>query len=200
LTAMPRRPSSSSWLASLSSWEIRPFHLWSEADLALCNRLDPFEQVGILPTNQPPNVNAGCSPQGLVAPNYRHTLIYLNVSCLGLVPMTAANAAFCDTTRTPGNTCPNIRGNLGRDTIIGPGLFDIDFSVFKNNYVHKISETFNVQFRAEMFNVLNHTNFAPSSNLNPFVDTNGTPDPTFGQLTATQVPNRQIQLALKLSW
>ncbi|MBZ5642578.1 MAG: TonB-dependent receptor, partial [Acidobacteriia bacterium] len=154
----------------------------------------------IITTNQPPNVNSGCSPQGLVAPNYRHTLIYLKVSCLGLVPQTAANAAFCDTSRTPGNTCANIRGNLGRDTIIGPGLFDIDFSVFKNNYIRRISETFNVQFRAEMFNAFNHANFAPSSNLNPFSDANGSLDPTFGQLTAVQVPNRQIQLALKMIW
>jgi hypothetical protein len=57
-----------------------------------------------------------------------------------------------------------------------------------------------VQFRAEMFNVLNHTNFAPSSNLNPFTDTNATPDPTLGLLTSTQTHNREIQLALKLIW
>ncbi|MBZ5643998.1 MAG: carboxypeptidase regulatory-like domain-containing protein, partial [Acidobacteriia bacterium] len=71
----------------------------------------------IITTNQPPNVVSGCSPQGLVAPNYRNTLIYLKVSCMSLVPQTAANAAFCDATRTPGNTCANVRGNLGRDTI-----------------------------------------------------------------------------------
>jgi hypothetical protein len=156
----------------------------------------------LITTNQPPNVNAGCSPQGLINPNYRHTLLYINGSCLGLVPITASNASVCDNTRAgfSPNVCPNIRGNLGRDTIIGPGLFNMDFSVFKNNYIRKISETFNVQFRAEMFNVLNHTNFAPSSNLNPFADEFGNPDPTFGQLTATQVPNREIQLAIKLIW
>jgi hypothetical protein len=151
-------------------------------------------------TNQPPFVLSGCSPQNLVNSDYRHSLIYIKPNCLGLVPLTSANAAVCDTTRTPVNTCPNIRGNLGRDTIIGPGLFNMDFSVFKNNYVRKISETFNVQFRAEMFNVLNHTNFAPSSNLNPFTDTNATPDPTLGLLTSTQTHNREIQLALKLIW
>jgi len=105
------------------------------------------------------------------------------------VPLTTANAAICDqsvattvgavttySSRVPG-FCPNIRGDLGRDTIIGPGLFDMDFSVFKNNYIRKISETFNVQFRAEMFNVLNHANFAPTTNLNPFTGINLTPDP-----------------------
>ena len=38
--------------------------------------------------------------------------------------------------------------------MIGPGLSNLDFSVFKNNHVRKISENFNVQFRAEFFNIL----------------------------------------------
>jgi hypothetical protein len=150
-------------------------------------------------TNQPPNVLAGCSPQNLVNPDYRHSLIYIKPNCLGLVPMTSANAAVCSNRVSP-TTCSNIRGNLGRDTIIGPGLFNMDFSVFKNNYVRRISETFNVQFRAEMFNVLNRTNFAPSSNLNPFLDINASPDTSLGLLTSTQNHNREIQIALKLVW
>ncbi|PYS26785.1 MAG: hypothetical protein DMG11_18655, partial [Acidobacteria bacterium] len=103
--------------------------------------------------------------------------------------------------------CPNIRGNLGRNSIIGPGLFNADFSVVKNNYIPRISETFNVQFRAEMFNVLNRANFAPPA-LNPntgggamqAIFTNGQPNPQFGQIVATQTPARQIQLALKVIW
>ena len=97
------------------------------------------------------------------------------------------------------STCANIRGNLGRDVLIGPGLFNVNFSVLKNNYIKKISEGFNVQFRAEMFNVLNHTNFAPSSNLSAF-NADGTPASSFGQLTQTQNDNRVIQLALKVLW
>ena len=39
--------------------------------------------------------------------------------------------------------------------------------MFKNNYIKKISENFNVQFRAEIFNILNHANFArPSTPTN----------------------------------
>jgi len=83
--------------------------------------------------------------------------------------------------------------------VIGPGLFNMDFSVFKNNYIRAISESFNIQFRAEMFNVLNHTNFAPSRNLSPF-SADGTPTSSFGQLTQTQTDNRVIQLALKVLW
>jgi hypothetical protein len=160
-----------------------------------------FDLAGeIITTNQPPNVVAGCSPQNLVNSNYRNTLSYINGACLGLVPATTANAAFCDTSRGYAGFCPNVRGDLGRDTIVGPGLFDMDFSVFKNNYIRKISETFNLQFRAEMFNVLNHANFAPTTNLNPFTGINATPDPNFGKLLSTQVPDREIQMALKLIW
>jgi hypothetical protein len=156
------------------------------------------------------NLVAGCSAQNLVNSNYRNsaggnslTSSFINTACISLVPQTSANAAFCDTTLTQGAAyagfCPNIRGNLGRNTIVGPGLFNIDFSLFKNNYVRRISETFNLQFRAEFFNVLNHTNFAPPSQLSPF-NADGTRDPTFGHLTQTQGQNRQIQLALKLVW
>jgi hypothetical protein len=47
-------------------------------------------------------------------------------------------------------------GNEGRGTIVGPGYFRWDASLFKN---FKLSERFHLQFRAESFNVLNHTNF-----------------------------------------
>jgi hypothetical protein len=159
----------------------------------------------VIPTVQPPNLVPGCTANSLVNSNFRHSLFEFNTNCLSLVPLTAANAPYCDSAGRgfsaglAASTCANIRGNLGRDVIIGPGLFNVNFSVFKNNYIKKISETFNAQFRAEMFNVLNHTNFAPSSNLSPF-NADGTLTSSFGQITSTQVDNRVIQLALKLIW
>ena len=101
----------------------------------------------------------------------------------------------------PANTCINLLGNLGRNTVIGPGLFNIDFSMVKDNHIRRISEAFNIQFRAEFFNILNHTNFAAprASNLEALKATGTTP-PGFGVLTATQVPNREIQFALKMIW
>ena len=152
-------------------------------------------------TVDPPNLAAGCSAQNMTTSNYRNTLYYLNPNCVSLVPMTSANAAVCDQ-RLFAGTCSNIRGDLGRNTITGPGMFNIDFSVFKNNYIPKISETANLQFRAEFFNVLNHTNFAPPNlaDLVPF-NSSGLPQTgTYGQITATQGQNRIIQLALKLVW
>jgi hypothetical protein len=97
----------------------------------------------------------------------------------------------------------------GRNILIGPGTSNLDFSVFKNFPVKKISEEFNVQFRAEFFNVLNHANFAvpvtpdhtdifdsTGANLSPLPPFNG----TAGVLTATSTPGREIQFALKFVW
>jgi len=44
-----------------------------------------------------------------------------------------------------------LRGNLGRNTLSGPGLLNFDLSVAKNNYVKRVSDAFNVQFRTEYF-------------------------------------------------
>ena len=119
----------------------------------------------------------------------------------------------CETLTNPGNpnhyiktqclafpSPKNLRGNLGRNTLIGPGLANLDFSLFKNNRIRKISESFNVQFRAEVFNLFNRANFAsPVDNLVVF-DQAGNSTSSAGLITSTQTPARQIQLALKLIW
>lgn len=91
-------------------------------------------------------------------------------------------------------------GSLGRNSLIGPGVSNLDFSIFKNNPLKRISESFNAQFRAEFFNILNRANFAsPTQNLAVF-DQTGLPVPSAGLITSTQTTSRQIQLALKLIW
>jgi hypothetical protein len=76
-------------------------------------------------------------------------------------------------------------GSAGRNIATGPGYANWDFSVFKNIHVMESKE---IQFRAELFNVLNHTNFRlPDSDIS---------SPTFNQIQAAQ-PAREIQLALK---
>jgi hypothetical protein len=98
--------------------------------------------------------------------------------------------------------CYNLRGNAGRNIIVGPGLTSLDFSVFKNTRIPRISETFNVQFRAEFFNVLNHTNFAPPTtpdNTDIF-DGAGAPTGVSGLLSRTTTTAREIQLAVKVIW
>ena len=87
-------------------------------------------------------------------------------------------------------------GNLGRNTLIGPGRSTIDFLVNKH---FRISEKRELQFRTEVFNILNHPNFeAPNINFRRIFDGSGNLLPTFGQLTNTTSTSRQIQFGLKL--
>jgi hypothetical protein len=97
-------------------------------------------------------------------------------------------------------TCANRLGNLGRNTVIGPGLANLDFSLFKNNRIRRISESFNLQFRAEFFNVFNRANFASPTDNRAVFDQTGTRISSAGLVDSTQTPSRQIQFALKLIW
>lgn len=76
-------------------------------------------------------------------------------------------------------------GNLSRNKFYGPGYQSVDFAIFKNTTIH---EGVTAQFRVELFNLLNHANFAPP-NTNPFTQSVGWAGPSasngFGQLTDT---------------
>jgi hypothetical protein len=105
-------------------------------------------------------------------------------------------------TYLPAYPCFNLRGNAGRNIIKGPGLTSLDFSVFKNNRIPSISENFNVQFRAEIFNILNHANFAPPTtpDSTDLFDGAGAPLSTAGVLSRTTSTAREIQFAIKVIW
>ncbi|HXM95446.1 MAG TPA: TonB-dependent receptor [Candidatus Dormibacteraeota bacterium] len=98
------------------------------------------------------------------------------------------------------NTCMNLFGNAGRNQLIGPGLVNFDFSLFKNFPVARISETFRVQFRAEFFNVFNHPNFQSPLDNNYIFNEDGTPVGGAGAINSTTTDSRQIQFALKVIW
>jgi len=85
-------------------------------------------------------------------------------------------------------------GNLGRDTLIGPGLATWDFSALKD---FPVREMLNLQFRAEFFNILNRANFN-TPNAVTFTPTGVSP--TAGLITSTATTSRQIQFGLKLRW
>jgi len=96
----------------------------------------------------------------------------------------------------PANTAANggFYGNVGRDTLIGPGLATWDFSVLKDT---RIRERLNLQFRAEIFNLLNRANF---NQPNAIVFTPSGLSPTAGVITSTSTTSRQVQFGLKLLW
>ncbi|HEV1995003.1 MAG TPA: TonB-dependent receptor [Candidatus Acidoferrum sp.] len=144
------------------------------------------------------------------APN----LAFWNANCdpvplsLGLLPgqtfdpLNPANPApgFTPQPQLPALPCFNLRGNAGRNILVGPGITEVDFSVFKNNYIRKISENFNIQFRAEFFNLFNHANFAPPTtpdNTDIF-DGTGTSTGVAGLLSRTTTTAREIQFAIKI--
>jgi hypothetical protein len=87
-------------------------------------------------------------------------------------------------------------GNVGRDTLIGPGMAELDASLLKTT---AISEKINLQFRAEFFNVLNRANFG-TPNTVVFSSASTLPAPTAGVITSTSTTSRQIQFGLKLLW
>lgn len=92
-------------------------------------------------------------------------------------------------------------GDAGRNVGRGPGLADWDASLFKNFRARRVSETFNIQFRFEAFNALNHANFNPptSTSLQLFTQALAL-IPSAGNLTSTSTTSRQLQFALKLLW
>jgi hypothetical protein len=102
--------------------------------------------------------------------------------------------------------CANALGNAGRNSIVGPKLVNLDFSVYKNFAINKISESSKLQFRAEFFNILNHANFGVPAAFTgggtaQLFDQDGSATSGAGQLPQPTVTKpRDIQLALKLIW
>jgi hypothetical protein len=138
---------------------------------------DPFK-AGPVAANPDPHCQLAISQGGLAADRTRVLTSWVNA---------------CAFTDPPFGSF----GDVGRNTVQGPGYQIWDFSLFKN---FPISERTKLEFRAEFFNVFNHPNlqFAKSGPQNSINTTTfGTPE--FGFLTAARDP-RQIQFALKLSF
>ncbi len=96
-------------------------------------------------------------------------------------------------------------GNLGRNTAVGPRLINVNVALLKRTTIHKISEHFNLEFRAEITNLFNHPNYGlPDQNLYNSGPTSpgGKPvaNPSVGQITSTITGSRVGQLALKATF
>lgn len=133
-------------------------------------------------TTQRPNFVPGCQvdPSGFVQ-NVEH---WSNPACYAI----AAPFTF---------------GNLGRNTLRGPGYVDADISLYKN---FKFLETKTFQFRTDFFNTFNHANFAPpgGSPGGSFADLGGSSNTAVNGATFMRIlsaaPARQIQFSAKLTF
>jgi hypothetical protein len=139
---------------------------------------DPLGQNSSDPFGYP---NRTKSPSGChTAVNVGHPEAYINLGCFSVPnPIT-------------------LLSNEGRNSVTGPGLVDVDFSIFKNNHIRRISEAFNVQFRAELFNALNRPNFAPPIDNSALFDQTGNPVGGAGAVDQTSTTARQVQFAVKV--
>ena len=101
--------------------------------------------------------------------------------------------------------CSNfVPGNVLRNSLYGPHLFNLDFAIVKNFPITKISEQFKVQFRAEMFNITNHDNFGPpqpcSGDCNSGLFNIDGSSAGVGTISQLATEPREIQFALKVNW
>ena len=136
------------------------------------NVVDGFDESlgGAAPARPNYSDASGCNPsQILNRPIAGPAIQYFNPACYTLQPL-------------------GTEGNVGRDSIYGPGLLNVDFSIIKRT---KITETLDSEFRAEFFNLFNRANFGQP---NAAVFTG----PTAGQITTLATSPRQIQFAFKL--
>jgi len=91
-------------------------------------------------------------------------------------------------------------GNAGRNGLVGPGIVNLDFSVYKSNPLKFISEKADLQFRAEGYNVFNRPDFSPPNDNFTLFDNFGNSISTAGVIDQTTVTAREIQFALKFTW
>ena len=167
------------FLSRLSNWQNKAVSGWTVSAIETLQSGLPFTpQLGFNPTNNGDSRNP-------IRPSWNPS--FASKVILGSPNQYFNPAAFV----VPPN---GTYGNIGRDTLIGPGIAGLDFSAMKST---DLSERIRLQFRAEFFNLLNHANFATP---NPVVFTSASPTPaaTAGIITATSTTSRQIQFGLKL--
>ncbi len=169
---------------SLNGWADTLASGWSVNSILTAQAGFPFTpQLSYNPSN---NGDTRNPVRPFINPAFRGPVIegttaqWFNPNAFLAPPNNAANAGFY--------------GNLGRDTLIGPGLATWDFSTFKQA---RLRERLDLQFRAEIFNLLNRANFN-TPNLIAFTPSGVSG--TAGAITSTSTSSRQVQFGLKFIW
>ncbi|MGB6874430.1 MAG: hypothetical protein WBD87_00210 [Candidatus Acidiferrales bacterium] len=140
---------------------------------------------------------SGLFPGATIRPDVSGPIDTESVPAVGTygVQWIANPTVFTSPCTGSGSTLVCSPGNEGRNTIVGPGFLDTDFSLIKDT---KITERVGSEFRVEAFDIFNHPNFGdPNLNVG---------SSTFGVITSTRFPtgdfgsSRQLQFALKLTF
>jgi hypothetical protein len=132
---------------------------------------------------------------------------YVNLNCFTVPTAPASAASLCSTgvfsnaAPAPDGrvNCANLFGNSGRNQLVGPRLFDLDSSLFKNIAIKSISEGFSLQLRAEFFNVLNHPSFSSPLDNNTIFNSDGSSVSSAGAIDSAADP-RQVQFGVRIVW
>jgi hypothetical protein len=200
------------WVAS--GWELGAIYTANDGEPFTATFGTDGDPLGLNSTDPWafPNRLGGPGCKSLVNPGNPSNYIKTQCFAVPSAPNMAFWTANCDPqpftdsdgkpVAVPYPQCFNLRGNAGRNILTGPGLANLDFSLFKNNAVRRISENFSVQLRAEIFNILNRPNFAVphTPGQTDIFDKTGAPTGVAGLLSSTTTTSRQIQFALKLIW
>jgi hypothetical protein len=209
-------------LPTLARWAFGSWQLGGVANLStgipFSALIDPNTDplgLGSSDTWDFPDRLGGSHCNSLVNPgNVNH---YIKTECLTIPRAPASLSGICSQQTIPTSpasapppagqiTCTNRRGNLGRNSLTGPSLRNVDLSLFKNIPLPSISERFNVQFRIEAFNIFNHANFGPPLNNAAVYTQDGNNFTQLdavsgaGQIDTTVTTSRQMQFGLKIIW
>jgi hypothetical protein len=161
-----------------------------------CN---PINTAGSAP-GKPNWINQACFTEPYMPTSFANS--FSATSPYACDPAASTNTPSCNT------GCLNLAPfNVCRNCIGGPRFVNMDFSIHKVFPITRISEAFNIQFRAEFFDIANHANFVPPQ-PNSGDGNSGIlkPDGSFGNLgfisayANPQQPSREIQFGLKVNW
>jgi Carboxypeptidase regulatory-like domain/TonB-dependent Receptor Plug Domain len=181
---VPHRANLSGFAGALvNGWQLSGiFHAATGQPFSVSIGGDPLGLNSVVPFDFPDRLTGGAcsSPE-----NAGNPLHYIKTQCLVFPALV--------------NGHPRM-GNGGRNELIGPGLVNMDFSIFKSFPIRRISENANLQFRAETYNLFNHPDFAPPNDNNTVFDGNGSPISSAGLIDQTTLASREIQLALKFTF
>ena len=140
---------------------------------------DSLGLKGTAPYNVPNRTTT--APGCQTGVNSRRAIGYINLTCFSFP--------------TPNANGTTIYGNASRNSLTGPNLSEFDFSAMKSTH---ITERVNLQFRSELYNILNHSNFSPPIANRTVFTAAGATVGTAGNITSTVTTSRQIQFGLKL--